>query len=31
MMLFKNGKIMERMTGYQPKEKIAGKIQPHLQ
>lgn len=30
MMLFKGGKIMERMTGYQPKEKIAGKIQPHL-
>jgi thioredoxin 1 len=30
MMLFKGGKIMERMTGYQPKDKIQGKIQPHL-
>jgi thioredoxin 1 len=30
MMLFKGGKIMERMTGYQPKDKIQGKIQPHI-
>jgi thioredoxin 1 len=30
VMLFKNGKIVERMTGFQPKEKILGKLQPHL-
>lgn len=31
VMLFKGGKIIERMTGYQPKDKILGKIRPHLQ
>lgn len=30
MMLFKNGKLVERMTGFQPKDKIIGKLQPHL-
>ena len=30
LMLFKNGKISERMTGYQPKEKIVGKVTPHI-
>jgi thioredoxin 1 len=30
IMLFKGGKIVERMTGYQPKDKIHGKMQPHL-
>lgn len=30
IMLFKGGKIVERMTGYQPKDKISGKMQPHL-
>lgn len=30
VMLFKNGKIVERMTGYQPKEKIQDKIEPHI-
>lgn len=30
VMLFKNGKIVERMTGYQPKDKIQGKVEPHL-
>jgi len=29
-MLFKNGKIVERMTGYQPKDKIQGKVEPHI-
>ncbi len=30
VMLFKNGKIVERMTGYQPKDKIQGKVGPHI-
>ncbi len=30
-MLFKNGEILERMVGYQPKERISGKVMPHLQ
>lgn len=30
VMLFKNGKIVERMTGYQPKDKIQGKVEPHI-
>ncbi|MCW5873007.1 MAG: thioredoxin [Anaerolineales bacterium] len=29
-MLFKNGKIVERITGYQPKDKIQGKVEPHI-
>ena len=30
-MLFKNGEVLERMVGYQPKERINGKVMPHLQ
>jgi hypothetical protein len=29
-MLFKGGKPVERVTGYQPKERIASKFIPHL-
>jgi thioredoxin 1 len=29
--LFKNGEVMERMVGFQPKEKITARVQPHLQ
>jgi thioredoxin 1 len=30
IMLFKGGQVAERMTGYQPKEKLVGKLSPHL-
>jgi thioredoxin 1 len=30
LMLFKGGKPVERVTGYQPKERIASKFIPHL-
>jgi thioredoxin-like negative regulator of GroEL len=30
LMLFKSGEIKERMTGYQPKEKLVAKITPHV-
>jgi len=30
-MLFKNGEVLERIVGYQPKERISGKVMPHLQ
>jgi thioredoxin 1 len=30
-MLFKGGEVLERLVGYQPKERISNKIQPHLQ
>lgn len=30
LMLFKDGKIKERVTGFQPKEKLAAKVSPHL-
>jgi len=30
LMLFKGGQIKERMTGYQPKEKLAAKVTPHV-
>jgi thioredoxin 1 len=30
LMLFVNGKISERITGYQPKDRIAAKFGPHL-
>jgi thioredoxin-like negative regulator of GroEL len=29
-MLFKDGKPVERVTGYQPKDRLAKKFQPHL-
>ncbi len=30
IMLFKGGKVAERVTGYQPKDKLAGKMSPHI-
>ena len=30
LMLFKGGQIKERMTGFQPKEKLAAKVTPHV-
>ncbi len=31
MMLFKDGKPLERLVGYMPKQKILEKLNPHLQ
>ncbi len=30
LILFKNGQPVERLVGYQPKERLMAKIQPHL-
>ncbi len=30
LMFFKDGKLAERMTGYQPKDKLKAKLLPHL-
>ena len=30
LMLFKGGEIKERMTGFQPKEKLTAKVTPHM-
>ena len=30
LMLFKNGSVRERITGYQTREKLVGKLTPHL-
>jgi thioredoxin 1 len=30
LILFKNGKVVERITGYQAKEKITAKLVPHI-
>ena len=30
LMLFKSGELKERMTGYQPKEKLIAKVTPHV-
>lgn len=30
LMLFKGGEIKERLTGYQPKDKLVSKLSPHL-
>lgn len=30
LMLFKNGAVRERITGYQTREKLVGKLTPHL-
>jgi thioredoxin 1 len=30
LILFKDGKPVERMTGYQPKDRIVKKLAPHL-
>ena len=31
LMLFKDGQALERLVGYMPKDKILGKLNPHLQ
>ena len=30
LMFFKGGKLQERLTGFQPKEKLVAKLSPHL-
>jgi thioredoxin 1 len=30
LMLFSNGEPLERMTGYQPKQRILAKVSPHM-
>jgi thioredoxin 1 len=30
VILFKDGQPLERLSGYQPKDKLVGKINPHL-
>lgn len=30
LMLFKGGEIKERMTGFQPKDKLTAKVTPHV-
>ncbi len=30
LMLFKSGEVKERVTGFQPKDKLAAKVLPHL-
>jgi thioredoxin 1 len=30
LILFKNGQPVERLVGYQPKERLMAKIKPHL-
>ena len=30
LILFKGGEAVERITGYQPKDRILGKLTPHL-
>jgi thioredoxin 1 len=30
LMLFKSGQVKERVTGYQPKDKLVMKINPHI-
>ena len=30
LMLFKGGQIKERLTGFQPKDKLAAKVTPHV-
>ncbi len=31
VMLFKSGAMLERVTGYQPKDKLVGRMSPHFQ
>jgi thioredoxin len=31
LMLFVNGEVRERVTGYQPKDRIASRLSPHLE
>ena len=30
VMLFKGGQMLERLSGYQPKDKLISKLNPHL-
>ncbi|GAB4426815.1 MAG: thioredoxin [Anaerolineales bacterium] len=30
LLFFKNGEVVERVTGYQPKDKLAAKFSPHF-
>jgi thioredoxin 1 len=30
LMLFKGGQVAERVSGYQPKDKLVGKLSPHF-
>jgi len=30
LMLFKAGEVKERVTGYQPKDKLVAKVNPHI-
>lgn len=30
LMMFKGGQVAERVTGYQPKDKLVSKMNPHL-
>jgi thioredoxin 1 len=30
LMLFVNGQVRERLTGYQPKDRISSRLSPHL-
>ena len=30
LMLFKAGEVKERVTGYQPKDKLVAKVSPHI-
>ncbi len=30
VMMFKNGQVVERVTGYQPKEKLVGRMSAHF-
>ena len=30
LMLFRGGQVKERLTGYQPKEKLVTKLNPHI-
>ncbi|MEW5941413.1 MAG: thioredoxin family protein [Chloroflexota bacterium] len=30
LMFFKGGQLVERMTGYLPKDKLVAKLTPHL-
>ncbi len=31
LMLFRGGEMKERLTGYQPKERLVSKLNPHIQ
>jgi thioredoxin 1 len=31
VMLFKSGQMLERVSGYQPKDKLVGRMSPHIE